>query len=597
MKSEFYEGVQIDENVDTTISKYNFQSSIDELFKKQKSETSFFGKSDIFIPAQFRKLTKDSYEEITRIAQKQLKELQALPFWLTKHTPKEHERVRMNAVLETGKPLCCFCHAVGLPEKNLGGKIRELPIFDYEIEMMRAYRNYKRVFIRKPRGFGGTTFNNYYLAYFAIKNGQTYNGYRVMYVSGIGYDAAIDMIFRLKQIFMKNYPELIMSYYNTTEDQAINGILFKAFAGANIRSLRHYANVLALVVDEGDLFDLSVVKEILGVISVYEEKSNALIVLMSTAYLPDGLFYNIEFETSEDYKGWHKLLYDYTAGMNRIYDADFIKREENKSYFLREYLGKYVGNLGTMFPHGWLSAARELSKLFPSWKTLPVMPNMVHFIGVDPAWGASERASKFSITVTRYNPAARYGNAPADYYVKLGVPDNSDYNLAFNADMAETVAFLNKEHPTVNEAINDCMHFYNLYGRKNVYFVVDGSAIPFIELLKSKIPESSDYLSVDPEFWIPSQGFKVTPVLPNEENNQNMRKNAYNLLSARMWSIPEEFNPIHTGFGSANGQEFKLDKKKSAETDALDSSCLSVYFLKEHATHRKILYSKESLEI
>lgn len=496
-------------------------------------------------------------------------------------------------VESTGKPICCYCHAVGLPEKNLYGKIQELPIFDYEIKMLKAYQNFKKVFIRKPRGFGGTTFNNYYMSWIAIKYGYKYNGYRVMYVSGIGYNAALDMIFRLKQIFMKNYPELIMSYYNTNEIQVINGILFQAFAGENIKSLRHYHNVLALFVDEGDLFDMSVVREILGVVTVYEEKSNALIVLMSTAYLPDGLFYNIEFKVSEDYLGWERLLFDYTHGMHKIYDSNFIEREKNKSYFRREYMGKYEGNLGTMFPKGWLEAAGELASMFP-YTVDPIKPNLIHFIGVDPAWGASERASKFSITVTRYNPFARYpmADVPKDYYKRISVPENTEYNLAFNADMAETVAFLQKKQPTVTEAVNDCMNFYNMFGRKNVYFVVDGSAIPFIQMLKSKIPESENYQQLEDEHWKPSQGFRVCPVLPTEENNQNMRKNAYNILSARLWSIPNEFSSIHVGFGSANGKEFKLDKPKSAETDALDSSCLSVHFLKHQATHRKIFYSQ-----
>lgn len=579
--------VQIDQSM-LGMKQEFIDKSIQDYQKKEQYGIDFYGQQTSYLPAHLRSIGKEQYAEIWQVAQKQLKELIGLPFWW--NIPKEeHEKLRQEKIQKYGKPLCCFCHAVGLPRK----RFQEVPLFPAEIEVIKSYKQYDRIFERKPRGFGGTTLNNYYWGWFCINYGFKYNAYRIIYVSGIGHSAAVDMIFRLKQIFMRNYPELILSYYNTDEKQVINGVLFEAFAGNNVNALRHYDNILALIVDEADHLRRSEERELLGVISSHEEKSKAKIILLSTPKLPDGLFYNIEFETSEDYKGWHKLLYDYNDGMNYIFDPEFIEREKKKHYFRREYMGKYEGNVGTMFPTAWVEAAEYLAEVFPNWKTNSVIPYLVHFIGIDPAWGASKMASKFSITVTRYNPQARYPTikAPADYYERLGVTEKSDYNINFNLDLAEVIHFEQMKTPNIKDAVEKCVSLYEKYGKRNVYFMVDGSAIPFVESLKIAIHESPNYLQLDPKFWNPSEGFRVVPVLPNAENNTRMRKNLWAFLSARMYSLPKEFRAISIGIGSATGKEFVLDKDESPENDALDSACLSLLkiYTKEH--DKRIYYS------
>lgn len=568
-----------------------FQKSIEEYQKREQYELDFYGKHSNYLPSQFRNvIKKEQFEELYKIAQKQLNELIGLPFWLAKQSPEDHELIRQIRISETGKPLCCFCHAIGLPEKNL----KEFPIFPYEYKIVKAYRDHNRIFIRKSRGLGVTTLNNYLLAWYCINFGFKYYGYRIIYVAGLGYSVAEDLIFRLRNIFMKNYPELIMSYYHTNDKQIINGVLFEAFSGNNIQSLRSYHNVLFVYVDEADFFQPKQERELLGVISSYEEKSRAKIIMVSTPYLPDGIFYNIEFETSDDYKGWYKLLFDFNDGLNLIYDSGFIDREKNKVTFRREYMGKYEGNVGNMFPVSWVEAAENISEMFPNYRTTPIMPHLVHFIGIDPAWGASKMASKFSITVTRYNPQARYPpiKAPPDYYEKINVTENSDYNIAFNLDLAEIIYSQQFKQPNIKDAVKTCVDLYERYGKKNVYFMVDGSAIPFIESLKIAIHESPDYLNTDPKYWNPSEGFRVVPVLPNPENNIKMRTNLYNLLSARLISLPKEFRSIRIGIGSATGKEFTLDKEESPENDALDSTCYSLLKIYTKSHDKRIYYSQ-----
>lgn len=571
-------------NVSFGSNQQSLIKSLDEYEQKQKFQEQFFGQTDIGFRKKF---DKANLEQIYKIGQEQLNELKELPFWIDNVTTEEHDEIRRIVHEDKGKDLCCFNHAVGLPKKRFKDGIKELPIFDYEMTIFNAMRKNHRVFLRKPRGFGATTGINRYLGWDCVVTGWQHMGYKIMYLAGVGGQAfAEEMIFRLRNVFMQNYPEFIMSYYATNDRQVINGVMFEAFPSQSIDSLRGYENVLWLVVDEADYFRHKEEKGLLGAISSYEEKSAGKIILLSTPRYPDGLFYNIEFEVSEDYKGWYPLLYDYNSGVNKIYDIDFIEREKNKTYFRREYMGKYEGDVGTMFPLAWIDAAKELSKMFPIIDQYD--RKMVHFIGIDPAY----RTSKFAITTTRHNRYARYppSKIPDDYYDRIKVARTSDYNPAWNFDMLEVVSFEQYEYPDILQMVKRCREIYNDLGQINIYFVVDASAIPFIQALKIELKEDSHYENIDEKFWLPSQNFKVIPLTYNLKNKARMMNNVYDLLSLRLVSIPEEFRPIHIGLGSAQGKEFVLNKDISPENDALESFAQSVWFFKERTQSKRTFY-------
>jgi hypothetical protein len=572
-------------NVNFRSNQQSLLKNIEEYEHIQKYQRQFFGTQEI----GFRKtFDKENLLEIQSIGQKQLRELKGLPFWIDEVTNEEHEEIRRITHENKGKDLCCFNHAVGLPKKRFKDGIKELPIFDYEMEIFNTMqRNYKN-FLRKPRGFGATTGINRYLGWDCINTGFKYVGYKIMYLAGVGGQSfAEEMISRLRNTFMQNYPEFIMSYYHTNDRQVINGVMFEAFPSQAIDSLRGYENVLWLVVDEADYFRGNEEKGLMGAILSYEEKSAGKIILLSTPRFPDGLFYNIEFETVDDYKGWTKLLYDYTWGINKIYDPDFIEREKHKTYFRREYMGKYEGDVGTMFPISWIDAAKELSDMFPIIE--PINRRLVHFIGVDPAY----RTSKFAITVTRHNKYARYppSKIPDNYYERIKVTASSDYNVAWNYDMIEVLSLEQHKFPDVLTMVNRCKELYDLYGQTNVYFVVDASAIPFIQALKIELGEDPHYENIDESQWLPSQGFKVIPITYNLKNKTRMMNNVYDLLSLRLVSFSKDIRSLSVGLGSAQGKGFVLNKEQSPENDALESFAQSVYFFKERTQSKRTYYS------
>jgi hypothetical protein len=47
---------------------------------------------------------------------------------------------------------CCFNHIIGLPVKN----DNEYPLFDYELDVIKAIEENRNVFIKKSRGLGIT---------------------------------------------------------------------------------------------------------------------------------------------------------------------------------------------------------------------------------------------------------------------------------------------------------------------------------------------------------------------------------------------------------------------------------------------------------
>lgn len=570
-------------NINFNSNQQSILKSIDDYELKAKFQQSFFGDTGFQ-----RKFDRHNLDEIRRIGQQQLNELKRLPFWLDNVTLEEHEEIRRIVHENTGKDLCCFNHAVGLPKKRFGeDDIRSLPIFDFEIKMAHAYEDYNRIFIRKSRGLGATTFSNRYLAWKCLRIGHKFNGYRIMYLAGVGGQAfAEEMILRLRNIFMVNYPEFIMSYYNTNDRQVINGIMFEAFPSQSINALRGYENVLYLLIDEADYFRKKEEKELLGAILSYEEKSKGKVILISTPYLPDGLFYNIEFNASSDYEGWEKLLFDYNDGKGKIYDQNFINREQHKTYFRREYMGLYEGGIGNIFPIAWIDAAAELADMFPIIE--PVNRNYVHYIGIDPAF----RTSKFAIIVLRHNKYARYppSKIPDNYYDRIKVPVTSDYNISWNYDMIEVLEAYQYTQPDVLEMVNKCMDLYRKYGETNVYFIIDSSAIPFIQSLKIQLGENPHYERVDREYWRPSRNFKAVPIHYSLENKKKMLSNLYDLLSLRMLSISKDFRTVIASLHSANGREFVLNKEESAENDILDALAQAVYFMSDRTQQKRIYY-------
>ena|SRR5437867_3253545 len=61
---------------------------------------------------------------------------------------------------------CCFNHIIGLPEKNN----KEYPIFDYELDTIKAIEQHRNIWIKKASGIGATTLILRYLTWKTLVN-------------------------------------------------------------------------------------------------------------------------------------------------------------------------------------------------------------------------------------------------------------------------------------------------------------------------------------------------------------------------------------------------------------------------------------------
>lgn len=467
---------------------------------------------------------------------------------------------------------CCFNHIIGLPRKQ--GK--EKPLFDYEKLIFNALQSNKHLWIKKATGLGITEFMLRYMTWLCFKDANL-KGSQMCIVTGPRIDLAITLIDRMKKLFYRFEKNVTFDSKETIIE--LNGVRVEAFPSHHLDAMRGIANVSFILLDEADFFPVGQQQDARNVSERYIAKSNPYIVMVSTPNAPDGLFENIENESESEclYKRFHL---DYFHGIGKIYTVEEIEVAKTSPSFEREYNLKYLGNIGNMFPTVFIESAQALAEMFPGYRIDPVQPGMVHYIGVDPGWSTS----KFAITVVRYNPAARYptAKAPPNYYERLKVLPNSEYNLAFNYDLIETVYFQQLKQPNVVDTVNLCFDLYRKYGRNNVYFFVDASAIPFIQSLKMQLNENPNYMQIDTKYWQPSSGFRVTPIQYTRENRRYMIANTYDILSMRALSIPKdrEFRPLIVGLSAATGKEFDLDKDESPENDALDSLNQALFFFK-----------------
>ena len=125
-------------------------------------------------------------------------------------------------------------------------------------------------------------------------------------------------------------------------------IWVKVFPTKRIQDLRGYTDVSYIFIDEADFFDPAEQWELEYVIKAYEEKSNCKIILTDTPNKPDSLFHKIE--RNEIFKGFFKKIFlDYSVGLGKIYDSEFIEREKNEPYFQRETRLAYAGRPGNLY--------------------------------------------------------------------------------------------------------------------------------------------------------------------------------------------------------------------------------------------------------
>jgi hypothetical protein len=266
-------------------------------------------------------------------------------------------------------------HICGLPQKSG----REFPLFDYQKLIFDCIEQNRNIWIKKARGIGVTTFFIRYLVWKILSTNEL-DGKSIFIISGTREEFANYVKKKMEDLFLPRFPNVVFDSKYT--ELWINKTWIKVMPTKNIKDVRGYMDVAYLFIDEADHFEKSIQEELGPAITAYEEKSNGKTIMVSTPNQPGGLFERIEKDKNSKYK---KLFLDYTYGLDKIYDRQFIEKKKIEPEFEREYNLKYLGRIGNLSPLKIDTAVKTGERL----KDIPVNPYCIHSLGVDPAFGSS----------------------------------------------------------------------------------------------------------------------------------------------------------------------------------------------------------------
>ena len=269
-------------------------------------------------------------------------------------------------------------------------------------------------------------------------------------------------------------------------------------------------DVAYVFVDECDYLDDSIQDELMHAISPYEEKSNCKIILCSTPYKPLGLMQRIENDPNSKYV---KLKLDYTYGIDKIYDRQFIEKMKLESEFEREMNCKYLGRIGSVFSQQDIDRALQLGD---SYSPDIVSMDSVFSLGLDSGFGSSF----FGLVLLEM--------LEGKIFVK----------------MAEEIPHVRYED--ICNKIKSILQSLNRWSPnqetlENVHVYVDGSAIEFVRSLKMMVGEDDS-----PQYW--------------KEQLEQCRK--YDMNAADFMTI------IPINFGAGGAKDLLVHAKSLLEFEA-----------------------------
>jgi hypothetical protein len=447
---------------------------------------------------------------------------------------------------------CCFNHLIGLPLKN----DKEYPLFDYEKLIFDSIEENQHVWIKKSRGIGATELILRYLAWKSLSS-NILNNKSIFLVSGTREEFANSIKIRLERLFERKFPNIKFdSKY--TELTLGNNTWVKVFPTKRIQDLRGYTDVSYIFIDEADFFDPAEQTELEYVIKAYEEKSNCKIILTSTPNKPDSLFHKIE--RNEIFNGFFKKLFlDYTLGLGKIYDSDFIEREKNEPYFQREYCLAYAGLPGNLFSQSEIDRSIERSK---NYSIDPINQLTPKYITIDIGFSSSKTA----ILAAEWLRSEKIINI-------------------VHAEMLEK--------PNYEELVDHVFRLTKILG--NVQNIgIDSSAPDFIGSVKRKLGEPYNWQFIQNKIL----EFKkrnldiahymtVCPIVFNTENINYMASHSKKLLDLGYIAINPKFSNLITALRGAQFNEYKFLKEDSPSDDLTDTFlmlCGGITFFKFKST-------------
>lgn len=270
----------------------------------------------------------------------------------------------------------------GLSFKDFWNKLpNKLTYFDYEEELENDLKNHKYIWIKKATGLGISEFMLRWIAWNCLKDDELKNkqvDVSAVIITGPRIELAVQLIDRLKELFEEEFETKNTICY-------LNGCKIEAFPSHHLATARGL-NPFLVFLDEADYFPKGQQEEARAVSERYIAKSDPFIVMVSTPYLPDGLYEKIE---KEDPCLYFKKFMHYDIGVGKIYTEEMIEKAKESRHFKREYELHYGYGVGNIFPHELLKYCIEEYDLS--------LGNGQKGLYVDPAYGNSDVSSKFGM--------------------------------------------------------------------------------------------------------------------------------------------------------------------------------------------------------
>src|SRR3990167_5350261 len=247
----------------------------------------------------------------------------------------------------------------------------KLEYFDYEQELESILKEHKHLWIKKATGLGISEFFLRWISWNCKHTDlrEIQIDVSVVIITGPRIELAIQLMDRLKRVQKPDY--------ETKETVCvINGCKIEAFPSHHLASARGL-NPFIVFLDEADFFPPKEQQEARAVSERYMAKTDPFIIMVSTPYLPGGLYEQIEKEEPSLY---HKLQWNYEVGLDKIYSRELIEKAKQSITFEREYNLKYGIGVGNIFQF-----VDEITEKYDQ-----IITDGQKILCVDPAYGSSK---------------------------------------------------------------------------------------------------------------------------------------------------------------------------------------------------------------
>lgn len=212
---------------------------------------------------------------------------------------QEHEDLRLSTLEEAEqdykdellpdssfiKPRCCFNHYFGLVSKRDNPK-KILPIFDYELFLVHNLDTHNFITLLASRGLGKTHIIVVRYTNWRILRSNEWDNQDILLTTGLTQQNSTELLNKIENMYIQSFPNFNLDYKGT--EMYIDKTRLIAFPSQNIKKMRLYDRVAAVLVDEADFFSLNDQRRLQESVFGYVIKSRPLLVFFSTPNHPTG---------------------------------------------------------------------------------------------------------------------------------------------------------------------------------------------------------------------------------------------------------------------------------------------------------------------